>query len=275
VATRNSIIFAALGLGGAVALVVVGRGGPSAGELGAIAADLDGRVRETAAAAEARAQTLAQLPRLAYAVATDEQTMLDLTSDELAFQPAPGELIEIGQVRRRTGEVASLRRVGGLPGVHLPLADPGQHLLGNGGELQVVAVVGVEPKAHADQMGGAVAVARTVDVSTLLSRLRRAGVAMRVTTHDGAEVALGRAPAGGSVEPLSLYADAAHGATLSALLPSSSLPPLGYLIAAACMLLLGFGGAALTWRRQAPPVDDSPLPDLVPEVHVDLRDRRR
>jgi hypothetical protein len=159
--------------------------------------------------------------------------------------------------------------------VHLPLANPGQHLLGSGGELQVVAVVGVEPKAHADQMGGAVAVARTVDVSTLLSRLVRAGVALRVTTHDGAEVALGRAHAGGGVELLSLNADAAHGATLSALLPSSTLPPLGYLIAAACMLLLGFGGAALTWRRYAPPVDDLPLPDLVPEVHVDLRDRRR
>ena len=272
---RRSIIIAAAGLGAAIAILILGRPGPSAGELQSLGGELDGRIRETATAALVRAQTLAQMPRLSWAVATDEQTMLDLTADELAFQPAPGELIEIGQVRRRDGAITSLRRVGDAVVFELPLADPGQHLVGGDGRLHVVAVVSVEPKTRADQLRGAVAVSRLVDVAAFDARLRRAGFAVRVDVPGGGGVMIGKAPAGARREALSLYADAARGAKMSALVPSSGLPSLPYVVAALGVLLAAFAGAALLWKNKKPPPDDAPLPELVQEVHIDLRDRRR
>jgi hypothetical protein len=272
---RRSIIVAAAGLGAAIALLILGRSGPSSGELQSLGGELDGRIRETATAALVRAQTLAQMPRLSWAVATDEQTMLDLTADELAFQAAPAELIEIGQVRRRDGAITSLRRVGDADVFNLPLADPGQHLVGGDGRLHVVAVVSVEPKTRADQLRGAVAVSRLVDVSAFDARLRRAGFAVRVDVPGGGGVMIGAAPADARREQLPLYADAARGAKMTALVPSSGAPSLGYIVGALGLVLAAFAGAALLWRKKPAPLEDAPLPELVQEVHIDLRDPRR
>lgn len=276
---RRSIIVLAVGIGAAVALFVIGRG-PSPAELQSAAAELDGRIRETAAAAHARAQTLAELPRLSWAVATDEQTMLDLTADELAFQPGPGEVIEIGQVRRRDGAVTLLRRVGNAGAFHLPLSDVGAHLMGADGRLHVADVVSVEPKTGADQIRGAVAVSRLVDVGGLAGKVARLPFALRVDTPGGGGVTVGKTPAGSHAETLPLYAEAARGARLSALLPPSGLPATGYLVGAIAILLASLLAAALLWRSPPPPLaSDPPLRDLVPEgheVHIDLRgDRRR
>ncbi len=243
-----------------------------------MAAELDGRIRETAAAAHARAQTLAQLPRLSWAVATDEQTMLDLTADELAFQPAPGELIEIGQVRRRDGTVTLLRRVGeGL--FHLPLADIGARLVGVDGRLHVVDVVSVEPKTGGDQLRGAVAVSRLVDTGAIDARLRRLPFALRVDVPGGGGIVVGRGAAGARAEALPLYADAARGAKLVALVPATGLPTMGYLVAAVVILLSSLLAAALLWRSAPRGMgSEPPLRDLVPEaheVHIDLRGRPR
>ena len=260
-------------MGAAIALLLIGRG-PSPTELQSAAAELDGRIRETAAASHARAQTLAQLPRLSWAVATDEQTMLDLTADELAFQPAPGELIEIGQVRRRDGAVTSLRRVGDAGLFHLPLAETGARVIGAEGRLLVVDVVGVEPKTGGDQIRGAVAVARLVDTGALEARVRRLPFALRIDAPGGGGVILGAAPADARTEALPLYAEAAHGAKLVALVRAGSLPSAGYLAGAVAVLLLSLLGAALLWRGGAAESSvEPPLPDLATEVHIDLRER--
>lgn len=239
-----------------------------------MAAELDGRIRETAAAAHARAQTLAQLPRMSWAVATDEQTMLDLTADELAFQPAPGELIEIGQVRRRDGAVTSLRRVGDAGVFHLPLSDVGAHLVGADGQLHVVDVVGVEPKTGGAELRGAVGVSRLVETAALDARLRRLPFALRVDLPGGGGIVVGRAPSDARVEALPLYADAARGAKLAALVRAGNLPSAGYLAAATAVLLLALVAAALLWRQRPVARDEPPLPDLATEVHIDLRERR-
>jgi len=272
---RPSIIAAAAGVGAAIALVVIGHGGPPANDLQSAAAELDGRIRETTAAAHARAQTLAELPRLAWAVATDEQTMLDLTNEELAFQPAPDEVIEIGQVRRRDGAVTTLRRVGNANTLRLPLAETGPKLMGGDGRLYVVDVVSVEPKTRADQIHGAVGVSRTVDTATLAVKLRRAGIALRVDLPGGGGVIVGNPPSNAHTEALALVADAAHGVKVTAL--TSTGLGLGYLAGALLALLAGFTVAALLWRRaavMAQAVDDLPLRDLIPEVHIDLRGDR-
>ena len=91
-------------------------------DLRAAAADLDASdSRERGAAVQARADTLAQLPRLGWAVATDENTMRDLTTEELAFRPHPGEHIEITQVRRGGGEPRRLLRLPAEGDVALPV----------------------------------------------------------------------------------------------------------------------------------------------------------
>lgn len=275
---RSSILIVAVGCGVAAALVVIGRG-PSPTELTSLAAELDGRIRETAAAAHARAQTLAQLPRLSWAVATDEQTMLDLTNDELAFQPAAGELIEIGQVRRRDGAVTLLRRVGDAGTFHLPLGDVGSRLIGSDGRLHVVDVVGVEPKTGGDQIRGAVGVSRLVDVSGVQAKIKRLPFALRLDVPTGGGVVLGRAPTDPRTETLPLYADAAHGAKLVALLPGTALPSEGYLAGAVAAFLLSLLVAVWLWRSggTSGSGDEPPLRDLVPEsheVHIDLRNRR-
>jgi hypothetical protein len=261
---RNSILVAACGVGAAIALVVIALSGPSATAMQSAAAELDGRIRETAAAVQARAQTLAQLPRMSWAVATDEQTMLDLTADELAFQPAAGELIEIGQVQRRDGGVTTLRRVGDGALVHLPLGEAGTRLIAADGRLSVVAVVDVEAKTRADQIRGAIGVARLVDTAALAARVAPDGFALRVDAPGGGGAILGNAPADARTHPLSFYADAAHGARLTALVAAGASASL--LVVAVLILGASLAVAVWLWRRAATvAADAAPLSALVPE----------
>lgn len=275
---RPSIVVVAVGLGAAVAVVVIGRGGPPSARVESVVNDLDGRLREASASAEARAVTLAQLPRLAWAVATDENTMLDLSADELAFQAQPGEFIEIAQVQRRTGAVLSLRRVGPTP-LALPLGDSGLHLIAHGGQLHVASIVSVEPKERADRLRGAVGVSRRVELTALEARLQDLGVGLRLQTSTGT-LTLGPARPSARGTVMALHADAARGATLWVLAPSAAVPGATWMVAALVLLGSALAAAALFWHRgrAAPLAGDSaeaPLPDLVTEVHVDLRGQRR
>jgi len=111
-------------------------------DLRAAAADLDALIRETTAGAQARADTLAQLPRLGWAVATDESTMHDLTTEELAFRPHPGEQIEITQMRRGGGEPRRLLELPADSQTTLPVL-PGTHTIVQGDHVSVVTVVSV------------------------------------------------------------------------------------------------------------------------------------
>ncbi len=277
-ARRPSIIVAAVGLGGAIGLLLVGRSGADPSRLDAVVADLDARVRETAAAAQARAQTLAQLPRLAWAVATDEQTMLDLTADELAFQPTPGEYIEIGQVNKKTGAITSLLRLGAMPLHNLPLADPGMHVVARGKELHAATVVSVEPKQRADEIRGSVLVARLIDLAPVAAKVDELGGLARIEAPGGS-LPLGRRGerSGWTGVAVPLHGEAAREAKLIISLPTSGTPTPPFIAAAAVLLLLSFASAALLWRRPAPrtPIPDPPLSELVSQVHVDLRGPRR
>ena len=72
------------------------------------ASPLGDRLKESRAGLHTRVSTLAELPRLAAAVATDAATVADLTQDELAFRPHPGETIAIGQIGKRSGKPAAV-----------------------------------------------------------------------------------------------------------------------------------------------------------------------
>ena len=96
-----AVAVAVAGVAGALALALalVAASSPSGprANTAEVASALEGRLRERAAALAARVATLAELPRLAAAVATDANTVRDLSSEELALRPRPGEVITIAQ----------------------------------------------------------------------------------------------------------------------------------------------------------------------------------
>jgi Protein kinase domain len=220
-----------------------------------IAAELDGRLREVAAGVRGRATTLAELPRLAAAVSTDATTVRDLTQDELAFRPKPGETIAIAQVFKN-GQPPSVLLV--LPDGAAPpraLERTGARLEIAGGKLLVVEVVAVKPRDRADELTGALAVSWLVDVTPVAQRLDAANAAARVEA-DGQTLALGARPIAPaeSLAPLTLTSDAGKTARVVAAIPNdtaggSPLRPVGAGVAA---LALAVGGLLLRPGRRPP-----------------------
>lgn len=272
-ARRPSLIVAALGIVVTAALIFVGGTSPAAvrDEVVAIAADVDARLRETAAAVDARALTLSQLPRLAWAVATDENTVLDLTVDELAFRPQPGESIEIGQVSKRTGAVTYLLRLGQKDATHLPLSKPGRHVVVAGDKLLAAAVQTVVPRQRADELTGAVAVSKPVDFSPAVARLS-ALKASATLQSEAFTLTLASASGTGSPMKIRLTGDPAGTSWLMVALPVRSLPPTlwpALLVLAGSLLV-----AAVLWARSHDSRRDPPLQALVPQDDYDNRHDR-
>ena len=249
---RLSAALAGAGLLAALLTIAVGhrRAVPGA-EIESVAADVDALVRETAAGVQARADTLAQLPRLGWIVATDEATVGDLTADELEFRPHPGEHIQLAQVRRSDGQVRVLRRLPAGGALPLPLSRPGSHLLVAGGRIHVATVVGVQPRARVGELRGALGVAQALDTTSIARRLEALGVDARLETSAGS-AALGRggpvAGGGATTVRLKSAAAAAEGAVLIASRAASArwVRALPWLLVA-----LSFGGAGVLWRRGA------------------------
>ena len=60
-----------------------------------VASDAVVRLREAAVAVRGRAAAIAAVRSVGYAVATDQQTTLDMTADELSVHAQPGELVPV------------------------------------------------------------------------------------------------------------------------------------------------------------------------------------
>ena len=241
---RLSLAIAAAGLLAALAILLIGRRS-APDDLRAAAADLDALIRENAAGVQARTDTLAQLPRLGWAVATDETTVRDLTAEELAFRTHPGEHIEISQARKSDG---ALRRLLHLPadgGFELPTA-PGTHLLVQDNQLYLVTVTNVEPRQRADELLGILAVAKRLDLSPIAQRLTAHGIDAAVRTGQGT-VAIAGDMSGASVDAtMPLRGPGTDGAELVAAKVRRALGPR---IAAWTILLLSLAAAGWLWRR--------------------------
>jgi hypothetical protein len=218
----------------------------SSGDLRAAAVELDAAIRENAAAVQARADTLAQLPRLAWAVATDEDTMRDLTTEELAFRTHPGEHIEITQVKRSGGEARRLLRLPAGSELALPIV-PGTRLVVQGNDVHLVIVVGIEPRERADEIAGILAVAKQLDLSGIQRRLAARGINAELRTGQGAATLAGAAPRGSAIdETIALAAPAGQGAELVA----GNLGRARWRwIVAPLVLVIALVGAAYLWRR--------------------------
>jgi len=243
---RLSVALAAVGLLAALALSLLGRKSPD--DVRVAATDLDGLIRETTAGVQARADTLAQLPRLGWAVATDEDTMRDLTTDELAFRPHPGEHIEITQMRRGGGEPRRLLRLPAESELALPVI-PGTHVIVEGKEIHVVTVVSVEPRQHADELVGILAVAKQLDPSPIAQRLAARGIDAELRTIRGSITLAGTRPPSVEVK-VPLTGPAAEGAELVAANVGQARWPRWLSPAILAVSLLA---ALLLWRRGTAP----------------------
>jgi hypothetical protein len=243
---RLSVALAAVGLLAALALFLLGRKSPD--DVRVAAADLDGLIRETTAGVQARADTLAQLPRLGWAVATDEDTMRDLTTDELAFRPHSGEHIEITQMRRGGGEPRRLLRLPAESDLALPVI-PGTHVVVQGKEIHVATVVSVEPRQRADELVGILAVAKQVDPSPIAQRLAARGIDAELRTIRGSITLAGTRPSSVEVK-VALTGPAAEGAELVAANVGQARWPRWLSPAVLALSLLA---AVLLWRRGAAP----------------------
>jgi len=235
---------AAAGLVVALGVFLMGRR-TSPDDLRAAANDLQALVRENAAGVKERAETLAQMPRISWAVGTDEATVKDLTSDELAFQTHPGEHIEITQMRRDGGEPRRLLRRPADSNVDLPLI-VGTHVVVRDEQLQLVTVVSIEPRERAEQMFGLLAVAKQIDASAITQRLAARRINAEVRTMQGSFVLAGSAlaPAAGDVT-IPLTGPGTDGLALVGSNVSRSRWPS---VVAPLVLILSLAGAALLWR---------------------------
>ena len=201
-------------------------------------------IRETAAGVQARADTLAQLPRLGWAVATDEDTMRDLTTDELAFRPHPGEHIEITQMRRGGGEPRRLLRLPAESDLALPVI-PGTHVVVQGNEIHVVTVVSVEPRQRAEELVGILAVAKQLDPSPIAQRLAARGIDAELRTIRGSITLAGSRPSSVEVK-VALTGPAAEGAELVAAKVGQARWPRWL---SPMVLAVSLVAAVLLWRR--------------------------
>jgi hypothetical protein len=244
---RSSIALASSGFLIAIFLIAKGPtlGDKGAGPLRAAAESLDTKQRELAAAVEARASTLAQLPRLSWAVATDEETVRDLTTDELGFRAQPGEVIALAQIDKKTGHAVTLLHAPPAAALWTPSA-PGMHAIVVGGELLVASVATVEPRERADAVTGALVVARRLDVAAAADQLIRAGIAARLITAEGSAT-LTEVPALAREPEIIVPIGTSSGMQLAGRLPGHKR---GVWVALAFFVLLIWGGAAALAARR-------------------------
>ena len=261
VGRRLSPLIAGIGLIGALAWFGLGSRGqtPTSGpDTAPLAADVAARLRETLAGVQARADTLAQLPRLGLAVATDERTVRDLTTDELAFRTKRGEHIEIAQIARSNGHDGAVHSLLRLPDDKLPLAmaSLGPHLMVADGRVQVVVYVSVTPRDRTDELRGALAVAQAPDFTSFRPRLDELGLTAKIEVAGKAAALMGgEAPAGAPGSPIPLATAAPEATTLAFVggltgsSPRGGRPIVGPLV---LLLVALAGAAALRGRAEAP-----------------------
>jgi hypothetical protein len=262
VAARSSALALALvGLGGAAGLVLASQTkapgkGPSDAQLTAIAGEIDARLRATEGTVEARATTISELQTLPYTIGSDEATVRDQTSKEIAFSVKKGQVIELGQVFK-DGHQQVLLRLPASMTLAVPLDKPGKHLMVHKDTLMFGEVIQITPKdaQRAAELIGAVAVAQEVPLGDLVDKLDALGTAGRIEL-DGKPVIVGTRPSvpGATLAQADLTTQLGGDLQVVLKVVGEVLPPtttrnVGLLGGAAALAVLALGGAALLWRR--------------------------
>jgi hypothetical protein len=255
-----SVVLAVAGIAlGGVALAV--RPAAPEGEGRALVTIVEQRLREAAAGLGSRLGTLSELPRLAAAVATDEATVRDLTDEELAFRPRPGETLTIAQ-RFSDGRVVTLLT---LPASAPPMSRtaPGLELRPMDGQLLLAQTARIVPRERASELVGLLTATTPVALADVGQQLRRSGLGGRLEV-DGIPLPLAeRDPAASPRElalPLALPGGLSGQVRLVLTGVASAQQGLTYGLGGAGALLLLIAGA-LALRRGGGQVAPPGAPD--------------
>jgi hypothetical protein len=260
----------AIGVASAVVWIgVAGRRSPPTSQIETAVAEIETAVRETVVGTQTRAEQLSQLPGLDSAIATDEETVRDLMTEEVTFRPQPGEIIEIAQVERVGGGVHRLILVPSDGLAALSVSAPGVHLVADGEQLRVTAVVKVEPRGREEIVSGLVGIAHRIDLSRVASRFEALGIPARLETSRGS-VAIGNARSriGAATIEKSLQGPAAAGGRLTVQVPRGIAWP--HVIGGLLLLLASVGSAKLLVRRAARAASSSDDPAPVRRERTDI-----
>ena len=178
---------------------------------------LDGDVKAARGQVQSRAKTFADLQAVQAAVAADEATAKDmLERGELKFSPDPGEVIELGQIKKGgKPEVLLVQPTGAMHSPHDGMTGSFADVMGT--QLFITEVVPVKPLANADALDGFVTVNRPLDLKPAIDQLAAAGVNGSIVIGDQ-KLAIGAAPAAG-VEMQTMKLPSSPDIQLSAAVP--------------------------------------------------------
>ena len=201
-------------------------------------------IRETAAGVQARADTLAQLPRLGWAVATDEDTMRDLTTEELAFRPRPANTSR-----------SRMRQGGGGPPPAAPAAGararcrcPRNAAVPRRGKRHVVRS-SASSRASAPKSWSASSRFQAAGPGAIEQRLAARGNDAELRLREGSFAFGAPTPAAnGTLAKTTLTSPSASGVELSVVWPGGR--PVWTKAVPVAIALLSLLGAALLWRRK-------------------------
>ena len=126
---------------------------------------------------------------------------------------------------------------------------PGTHVIVEGKEIHVVTVVSVEPRQHADELVGILAVAKQLDPSPIAQRLAARGIDAELRTIRGSITLAGTRPSSVDVK-VPLTGPAAEGAELVAANVGQARWPRWL---SPAILALSLLAALLLWRRGGDP----------------------
>ena len=260
-ARSRSVLVALVGVAAAVGLWIAGGAAPAApavsAEVGAVASDLDNRLREVGAGLSSRAITLSQLPRLAAAVVTDENTVKDLTQEELAFRLQKGETFEL--IQKKGGAVTSLLRMPADAPASTTSEAPGRRIYVDDGQLVVAEVVEVMEFPNEEGKRGAVRLTATVKLADLTERLRNAETLARLDVGRTPLPLGNQGPPAGAATVSKPIAASSGVVTLvaAAAAPAPAGRSIPLTLAAVAALIIGLVLAAVAGRSKPAPVSVS------------------
>ncbi|MFT3698441.1 MAG: serine/threonine-protein kinase [Kofleriaceae bacterium] len=165
---------------------------------------LAGDIRSAQAALKGEAGSVGGLLQVQAGVASDAATFKQLQDDgQLQFSAKPGEIVEVGQVVKASGEVKALMTLpdGAMRSTHAGKVGSYVELVGD--KALVTEVQAVTPKANAELVSGYVMVEKPLDLGPAFSKIEAAHVAGSISI-DGKERKLGDAPANAVAKEMTL-----------------------------------------------------------------------
>jgi len=234
-------------------------------DVDSFARTVEARLGEASAGLHIRVATLAELPRLAVAVATDPRTVGDLTQDELAFRPHPGETIAIGQLPKRGGKSPVLLRLAPANAVRPSFDLGGPQLRIVGDSLIASEAIAVVPRVRASELDGIIAVSWDVDLAPLSAPLVQAGAQARLMVGGGSLSLGAPRPAPGAVAhtvhvELRRASSSAERSQVDLIVRAAAPPQVAPWMWGGVAILALLGAGALAWRRRmARSIEQTPV----------------